>query len=224
MYDEAKQRWVSVGGIIDAQNHTVTIKLDSPATIALMENKKVFKDLDGHWAKDIVELLAARQIIAGDSEGNFNPNMGITRAEFSTLIVRMLNLPINESASQFADVTDEWYESYITTAQQYGIVKGVSETSFEPERVVSRQEMAAIIIRTLRKYKDVTFTDEDLKSIAEFADTDSISAWAFEDVYAARKLELMIGRDGNKFAPRKPTLRGEAASVIYNLLKKLELI
>jgi len=224
MYDEAKQRWVSVGGIIDAQNHTVTIKLDSPASIALMENKKVFKDLDGHWAKDIVELLAARQIIAGDSEGNFNPNMGITRAEFSTLIVRMLNLPINESASQFADVTDEWYESYITTAQQYGIVKGVSDSSFEPERVVSRQEMAAIIIRTLRKYKDVSFTDEDLKSIAEFADTDSISAWAFEDVYAARKLELMIGRDGNKFAPRKPTLRGEAASVIYNLLKKLELI
>ncbi|MHA7965443.1 immunoglobulin-like domain-containing protein [Paenibacillus sp. CAU 1782] len=224
MYDEVEQRWVSVGGIIDAQNHTITITLNSQATIALMENKKAFKDLDGHWSKNIVEFLAARQIIAGDSEGNFNPNMGITRAEFSTLIVRMLNLPINESASQFTDVTDQWYEAYITTAQQSGIVKGVSDTSFEPERVVSRQEMAAIIIRTLRKYKDVTFTEEDLKSIAEFADTDNISAWAFEDVYVARKLELMIGRDGNKFAPRKPTLRGEAASVIYNLLKELGLI
>ncbi|REK71333.1 immunoglobulin-like domain-containing protein [Paenibacillus paeoniae] len=224
MYDEVEQRWVSVGGIIDAQNHTVTIKLDSPATIALMENKKIFNDLDGHWAKDIVEFLAARQIITGDSEGNFNPNMGITRAEFSTLIVRMLNLPINESASPFTDVTGQWYEAYITTAQQFGIVKGVSDTSFDPERVVSRQEMAAIIIRTLKKYKDVTLTEEDLKSIAEFADTDNISAWAFEDVYAARKLELMIGREGNKFAPQSPTLRGEAASVIYKLLKELGLI
>lgn len=223
-YNEAEKRWVAVGGIIDVRNHTVTITLDSPATLALMENKKGFKDLDGHWAKDIVEFLAARQIITGDSAGNFNPNIGITRAEFSTLIVRMLNLPMNESQSQFTDVTDKWYESYITTAQEQGIVKGVSETSFEPERVVSRQEMAAIIVRTLKKYKDVTFTEEDLKQISEFADTESISRWAYEDVYTARKLELMIGRNGNKFAPQNPTLRGEAASVIYNLLKELELI
>jgi len=223
-YDEIGKRWVVVGGIIDAQNHTVTITLDSPATLALMENKVEFNDLDGHWAKDIVEFLAARQIITGDNEGNFNPNIGITRAEFSTLIVRMLNLPMNESESQFADVTDKWYESYITTAQAFGIVKGVSETNFEPERVVSRQEMAAIIIRTLKKYKDVTVTEEDLKQIAEFSDSEDISGWAFQDVYTARKLELMIGRNGNKFAPQSPTLRGEAASVIYNLLKELELI
>lgn len=223
-YDETEKRWVAVGGIIDAQNHTVTITLDSPATLALMENKVEFKDLEGHWSKNIVEFLAARQIITGDSEGNFNPNIGITRAEFSTLIVRMLNLPIDESQSQFTDVTDKWYESYITTAQALGIVKGVSETSFEPERVVSRQEMAAIIIRTLKKYKDVTFTEEDLQQISKFADTESIGAWALDDVYTARKLELMIGRDGNKFAPQSPTLRGEAASVIYNLLKELELI
>ncbi|URN95416.1 MAG: S-layer homology domain-containing protein [Candidatus Pristimantibacillus lignocellulolyticus] len=223
-YDATEKRWVSVGGIIDPLNHTVTITLDSPATLVLMENKVVFKDLDGHWAKNIVEFLAARQIITGDTEGNFNPNMGITRAEFSTLIVRMLNLPINESASQFTDVTGQWYESYITTAQEFGIVKGVSDTNFEPERVVSRQEMAAIIIRTLKKYKNVTITEEDLKQIAEFADTDNISPWAFEDVYAAKKLGLMIGRDGNKFAPQSPTLRGEAASVIYNLLKELQLI
>jgi len=84
--------------------------------------------------------------------------------------------------------------------------------------------MAAIIVRTLKKYKDVTFTEEDLKQISEFADTESISRWAYEDVYTARKLELMIGRNGNKFAPQNPTLRGEAASVIYNLLKELELI
>ena len=223
-YDETEKRWVAVGGIIDAQYHTVTITLDSPATLALMENMVVFKDLDGHWSKEIVEFLAARQIITGDNEGNFNPNMGITRAEFSTLIVRMLNLPINDSASQFTDVTDKWYESYITTAQEFGIVKGVSDTNFEPERVVSRQEMAAIIIRTLKKYKDVTITEEDLQQIAKFADTESIGGWALEDVYTARKLELMIGRDGNRFAPQSPTLRGEAASVIYNLLKELQLI
>lgn len=198
--------------------------LDSPATIALMENKVVFKDLDGHWAKDVVELLAARQIITGDNEGNYNPNIGITRAEFSTLIVRMLNLPMNESNSQFADVSDKWYESYIITAQNFGIVKGVSETSFEPERVVSRQEMAAIIIRTLKKYKDIDITAEELEQIAQFSDTEKISGWAFEDVYTARKLGLMIGRNGNKFAPQSPTLRGEAASVIYNLLKELDLI
>ena len=223
-YNKAEKRWVAVGGIIDAKNNTVTIMLDSPATIALMENKVVFKDLDGHWAKDVVELLAARQIITGDNEGNYNPNIGITRAEFSTLIVRMLNLPMNESNSQFADVSDKWYESYITTAQNFGIVKGVSETSFEPERVVSRQEMAAIIIRTLKKYKDIDITAEELEQIAQFSDTEKISGWAFEDVYTARKLGLMIGRNGNKFAPQSPTLRGEAASVIYNLLKELDLI
>jgi len=223
-YNEAEKRWVVVGGIIDATNHTVTITLDSSAIIALMENVVLFKDLDGHWAKDIVEFLAARQIITGDNDGNFNPNIGITRAEFSTLIVRMLNLPLSETNSQFADVANKWYESYIATAQEFGIVKGVSDTSFMPERIVSRQEMAAMIVRTLRKYKDIVLTEEELQQIVKFADTENIGGWALEDVYTAKKLGLMIGRTGNKFAPQSPTLRGEAASVIYNLLKELDLI
>lgn len=180
-----------------------------------------FNDLDGHWAKDIVEKLAAKQIITGDENGNFNPNLGITRAEFSALIVRMLNLPLKESTSVFEDLNGKWYASYIATAYEQGIIKGVSDTAFEPDRIVKRQEMAAMIIRTVQLYKEVNVSVNDTN---QFKDTDDIGQWAVKDVYAAKELGLMVGRTGNVFAPRSPTLRSEAASVIYNLLKLLELI
>jgi hypothetical protein len=222
VYNENNQRWESIGGIVDKVKHEITVAITSSSMIALMEFTREFPDLKGHWAKDIVELLAARQIIDGDSNGNYNPNLGISRAEFATIIAKSLKLPTEESRTGFADIdVKSWYAPYVAAARKAGIVNGISETEYEPDRVVTREEMAAMVIRAVKQWKNVSISAEDLARMERFADNDEISDWAYNDVYTAKHLQLVVGRDGLQFAPDSKTLRGEAAMLIYNFLKAI---
>lgn len=220
VYDEAEGKWRYVGGKVDQTNHVITLDLAISGKIAVVENIVTFPDIQGHWAQDVIELLASRQILTGDASGNFNPNIGITRAEFSTIIVRGLGLDASHESTGFADIEDDaWYAPYIAAARQAGVVKGVSDTEFQPDRIVTRQEMAAI---ALRAYQVLQPVDEWQYDDADrFLDDPSISNWAKEDVYKAKALKLVKGRSATLFVPEVDTLRAEAAIIIYNLLSSL---
>jgi hypothetical protein len=220
VYDEAAGKWRYVGGKVDEANHVITLDLSISGKIAVIENHVTFRDIQGHWAQDVIELLASKQILTGDPSGNFNPNIGITRAEFSTIIVRGLGLDASSASTGFDDIEDnEWYAPYIAAARQAGIVKGVSDTEFQPDRIVTRQEMAAIALRAYQVLQPVEEWQTDV--VDRFNDDQTISDWAKEDVYKARYLKLVQGRTGNQYVPRVDTLRAEAAIIIYNLLNSL---
>jgi N-acetylmuramoyl-L-alanine amidase CwlA len=54
---------------------------------------QMFKDVaTNHWAYKAIELLSKRGILKGDTEGNFNPDKPITRAEVAVVIHRTLKL------------------------------------------------------------------------------------------------------------------------------------
>ncbi|MCT4593256.1 MAG: DUF5011 domain-containing protein [Anaeromicrobium sp.] len=220
VYDEESKAWQCLGGIVDKKNNQITVKVKDTAKIAVMEYNKTFKDLEGHWSQEIVELLASRQIISGDITGNFNPNMGITRAEFATLIVKILNLKVGEKATGFHDIKeDDWFAPYIATARKSGVVRGVSETEYEPHRIVNREEMASIVMRAYELAEEEKVSNQDISKESKFADSEQISNWAYKDIYAAKSLKLIRGRDENRYVPKNETLRAEAAALIYNFLK-----
>ena len=54
----------------------------------------MFPDISGSWARDNINLAAELNWVQGDPHGNFNPNANITRAEFTTMINRMLDLTV----------------------------------------------------------------------------------------------------------------------------------
>src|SRR5690606_14231730 len=97
--------------------------------------EKTFADLNGHWAKNDVELLASKLIVNGVSEADFAPDDSITRAEFTALMVRALGIKmnINVENTKFQDVTiDSWYASAIEAGVQAGLVDGISDNRFAP--------------------------------------------------------------------------------------------
>lgn len=223
VYDEGARKWVYLGGTVDKSGSFVTVTMSKPGKVAVMELSKTFPDLKGHWAKQVVELLAARQILDGDAAGNFNPNMGITRAEFATIITKVMNLPAAAVTADFTDVKDgDWFAPYIAAARQAGIVKGVSETEFEPGRVVTREEMTAMVMRAYRTTEHQEPTAEQIRQAEQFKDSEQIGGWAHHDVYAAKLLQLIQGRSADYFVPDSETLRGEAATLIYRFMQVLE--
>ena len=172
------------------------------------------------WYAPAVQTCAEQRLFQGTSPTTFSPDLSMTRGMFVTVLGRMENIdPTQADASGFMDVPeDAYYAGYVGWAARSGIVAGVSDSVFEPERGISRQEICTIVHRYL-VWKDVSL--QTVPS-AQFADDAQIAEWAKESVYVCRSAGIVSGVGDNHFAPDVAARRCEAAQIFKNLLAVLE--
>ncbi|OBZ13143.1 S-layer homology domain-containing protein [Bacillus sp. FJAT-26390] len=184
---------------------------------ALLEVNKSFTDVpSSHWASAVIKELAAKQIVTGTSAAAFEPARSVTRAEFTSLLVRVLKLT-DEGASTFTDVNaTAWYANDINKAVKAGLIQGRSALTFAPAEQITREELAVLV---LRAYELKSGAAQETSHPA-FKDASQISAWAVKDVNKAAALGLLQGRTTGLFVPKGISNRAEAAQVIYHLLFK----
>lgn len=172
------------------------------------------------WYAPAVQTCAEQGLFQGTSPTTFSPELSMTRGMFVTVLGRMENIdPTQADASGFMDVPeDAYYAGYVGWAARSGIVAGVSDSVFEPERSISRQEICTIVHRYL-VWKDVS-----LQAVpsAQFADDAQIAEWAKESVYVCRSAGIVCGVGDNHFAPDVAARRCEAAQIFKNLLAVLK--
>jgi len=172
-----------------------------------------------------IEALAARGIINGKSEGIFDPDAGMTRAEFAAIITRGLGLTAKDTGV-FTDVSSTaWYAGFVGTASAYGIVNGVGENRFDPEAAITRQEAAVMIARAAKLCgMDTTMSAAETRDIlAQFGDYVTIASWAQDSLAFCYREEILDQSDLN-IQPTKAILRGEIAQMLFNMLTKANLI
>ncbi|HAA25175.1 MAG TPA: hypothetical protein DCE11_03510 [Ruminiclostridium sp.] len=182
---------------------------------------KTFTDMTNFiWAKDAVEILASKGIIKGTSNTTFSPELDITRADFTILIVRMLGLT-GDSEDNFVDVLpDKYYYSEIARAKEFGLVKGVGNNRFNPESKITRQEAAVMIERALTSLGKLTGSGNE-RILNPFNDKDDISDYAKFSMAILVENKLLLGTNINNLNPRHNILRAETAVLmhrVYNLL------
>lgn len=172
------------------------------------------------WYAPAVQTCAEQGLFQGTSPTTFSPELSMTRGMFVTVLGRMENIdPTQADASGFMDVPeDAYYAGYVGWAARSGIVAGVSDSVFEPERGISRQEICTIVHRYL-VWKDVSL--QTVPS-AQFADDAQIAEWAKESVYVCRSAGIVSGVGDNHFAPNVAARRCEAAQIFKNLLAVLK--
>lgn len=172
------------------------------------------------WYAPAVQTCAEQGLFQGTTPTTFSPDLSMTRGMFVTVLGRMENIdPTQADASGFLDVPeDAYYAGYVGWAARSGIVAGVSDSVFEPERSISRQEICTIVHRYL-VWKDVFLQTEPS---AQFADDAQIAEWAKESVYVCRSAGIVSGVGDNHFAPNVAARRCEAAQIFKNLLAVLE--
>lgn len=219
-YNEETEKWEYVGGKADAEGK-ITFTVDHFSKYAAMEYNKTFADIDIPWAKDAIEVLAARHVIDGVDEEHYAPNNNISRAAFAKLIVKALNLQPGDNVVVFTDVEEgQWYTEPINTAASLGIVTGY-DGKFNPNGEITREAMATMIVRAL-KYVD---QDGDYTlTITAFEDIDEVSDWAKEAVGIAYNKGIVNGVNETTFAPKTNATRAHAAVMIYRMLEVLDLI
>ena len=172
-----------------------------------------FKDLENYaWAKDAIDFLYRRSIISGRDEETYDPAGLVTRAEFIKMLVATYNFAAEDySDYKFNDIVGgEWYAIYVKKAAAMGIVTGDENGNFNPNRTITRQDMAVTVYRA-SKFPDST---EELP----FNDKSEINSYAQAAVGSLYEKGVVSGMGNKRFAPLENVTRAQAAQILYNVL------
>ncbi len=167
-------------------------------------------DINGSWAETNIKALVNAGSITGYPDGSFKPDNNISRAEFAVVLVKAFNLE-SEDGKVFADTADHWAQSYIATAQALGIVNGYNNDYFGPNDLITREQMAVMIVKAAKL--------EANSSETIFLDDNEISAWAKSGISTAIAHQIIAGYPDNTFIPQGSATRAEAVTAIVMALK-----
>ncbi|MDD3230392.1 MAG: InlB B-repeat-containing protein, partial [Oscillospiraceae bacterium] len=195
----------------------------SGAAVFFKENTKSFTDIGSHWAKDYINFVIERELFAGTAENEFEPDIGMTRAMFATVIGRLYERSYGEitaaSNNAFTDVDyDNWYGKYVDWADNNSIITGIGDGQFDPNREITRQEMAAILYR----FADfLGVLPGDMETTLTYPDADTISNWAMDAAGYCQTSDVISGRTNGFFAPKETATRAEVAAIIARFVESI---
>ena len=170
-----------------------------------------FTDVDdSDWFAPYVKYVYEHdpQLMNGTSANGFEPEGYCTRAMAAVVLYRLAD-PVIPSIkpSTFIDLKEDWYKNGVAWAQQNGVVNGVGGNRFDPDGMVTREQLVTMIWR----YAGCPEVKEDyLKS---FPDADKIAAYAKEAFNWAISMKIIGGSDG-KLLPQDNATRAQFAKII----------
>ena len=169
------------------------------------------------WYYKAVEYVAENGIMSGVSAREFAPNAGFSRAMLAQTLYAMSGKPTVKVEGTFADVAaNAWYTDAVNWAAEKGYVSGVGDGKFAPDASITREQMALIL------YRYAGSPDASGMVLREFADGDSVSAYAVDAIRWAVHEGLISGMENNTLAPQGTATRAQVAQILMNFHQKLD--
>ncbi|MBB6672199.1 S-layer homology domain-containing protein [Cohnella nanjingensis] len=175
-----------------------------------------FADSEKHWAAKEIDRWTSKGVISGGTNGKFEPNRSMTRAEFVSVLSRVFQYT-DKSEKSFPDVREaSWYADALSKAVAAGVLSGDGRGKLRPDSPISRLEAAAVLYRAFQS------TVRDKSVAGTFKDADQIAAWGRDAVSALVENGYISGRPGNAFAPNAPVTRAEAVKMLDGITGDLK--
>ena len=182
------------------KDHTIEAVFEEGSSIADPDDTGVSGWLN---TKDHIQYLG------GYGGGKFGPNDNMTRAQAAQMFYNLLleqNVPITVS---FTDVpADAWYAKAVNTLGSLGIIAGIGNNQFAPERSITRAEFTVIAMR---------FTNLGLDGENPFSDVPD-DAWYFDYVVRAAQYGWIGGYSDGTFRPNNTITRAEVTTIVNRML------
>ena len=215
-YDEKEKRWVDLGGEVSGDSISVQVNhftkfaiMVTEAVLELPAAKANLTDISGHWAEDNIKALVTAGTVSGYPDGTFKPDNNITRAEFTSMLVKAFALETQKGYG-FSDTVGHWAEEAISTAVYHGIVGGLGGNRFGPNDTITREQMAVMIVNAAKLPPVIEAT--------LFNDSGDISYWANVALATAVKNGIINGYPDSTVRPQAIVTRAEAVTVIVDVL------
>lgn len=198
---------------------TAVIMSPTNSLYGVLQHKKSFPDMAGHWSRPDVELLASKLVVQGVTDSSFSPDADITRTEFAALLVRALGLPAQEKAAavKFKDVAaGDWFYGVVGAASQAGLIEGFEDGTFKPQANITREEMAVMIARAMKAAGKPKAASKD--ALNKFGDKSKVSAWAQDAMSQALEAGIVGGMTDTALEPARNASRAQAAVMLKRWL------
>jgi hypothetical protein len=209
--------------VYDADAETVTfpaelVPLYGVAYVSVWENP--FGDVrEIDWFYGDVEFVSESGLFSGMSATDFGPNTAMTRGMLVTVLGRFYGADVSAyDDSAFSDVTaDKYYAGYVAWAKESGIVNGTGDDRFSPDAEISRQDLAATVMR----YADFAGRNFPVTlAYSAFEDDSAIADYAKNAVQTMYGGGIMNGKPGDRFDPQGNATRAEVAAVLHRFIEK----
>ena len=212
--NEKTNEWEAVGGKYNPTTDEITTLRFSLSKYAVMKTTKHFSDVESSWAKDKINEMLGKGIL--DKRDVFKPNDKITRAEFTAWVVRAYNLNDNGKDVKLKDVdkNNPYYEE-IKLAYQSGIISGTGDGKFEPDKEMTREEVAVLISRAIKKYEGAKATNDIAVNLAKYDDKEEAEDWSTDSLALLDELNVIDTKDGLK--PKENLTKEEAVAMLNNV-------
>ena len=195
-----------------------------PAT-GSVDVTQMFTDVTKNWAYPGIQYCVTHGIMGGMGDGTFAPTGTTTRAQIVQILYNLEGTPAVSGTTPFTDLTANWYKPAILWAYQNNVVAGTSPTTFDPERPVTREQIAVILTQYMFNVLKMerTWTPADLST---FPDGAQVSSWAKEAMQDAVALGLINGTkapDGKVYLdPQGSAARQQVATILMNFCQNVK--
>ena len=185
-----------------------------------------FTDVPGedNWAHAGIDYCIANGLMSGIGNDLFGPKLTTTRAQIVQILYNLEGEPKVSGTTPFTDLTQDWYQDAVLWAYQTGVVAGTSSTTFEPDRPVTREQIAVILMEYVTRVLKLerTWTPADLSA---FPDADSVSDWAKDAMADAVGLGLISGASNGGqtyLEPQGSATREQVATILMEFCKNVK--
>lgn len=166
-------------------------------------------DPDDTGVSDLLNTEDHIQYLFGYPNGTFGPENDMTRAEVAQMFYNLLLDQDVTITKTFEDVPeDAWYAKAVNTLASLGVVSGVGDNKFEPERSITRAEFTTITMR---------FTNGMMDGENIFPDVNA-DDWFYDYVVGSIQYGWIHGYPDGTFRPNNPITRAEVTAIVNNML------
>ena len=181
----------------------------------------LFADVSNkYWGRSTIEQICAMGYMNGMTGGVFAPDANTTRGQVVTVLYNMENKPdVSSVKLPFKDVKkSKYYADAVKWAYENKVVNGTSETTFDPEANVTREQFATMLYRYAQYKGRETGNNGD---ISAYDDAAKISKWAKEAMVWANAKGYVTGMTKTTLAPQEKATRAQLATMLVRFIKNV---
>ncbi len=190
----------------DTENLLETLSVSSSLFASLQ--------VDGHWAERFIQALLSMDLIQGLTDGSYQPDKPMTRAEYAALVAVAFKPTAKRPAADFVDVSkDFWAYNAIQIAASGGFVGGFNDRTFRPHQNVQRLQVIVSLVNGLG------LPQADNNVLEVYSDRHTIPDYAQKAVATATHKRIIVNYpDPKLLAPLRPATCAEVAAMVYQAL------
>lgn len=169
-----------------------------------------FKDVpSGAYYEKAVYELSEKGVIGGYSDGTFQPDKAVTRAEAAKMLAYDLMLEtIDTTSTSFNDVKNsDWFYQPVTALSQAGGIGGYENGTFRPQNTITRAEIASMLVKAYSLEGTTNASQSPFQDVPK-------GSWYAGAVQTLIDHKITSGITTTKFAPDAKVTRKEIAAFI----------